>query len=253
MGTRGVYLDAAAPGVAERLIATLRELVERYPQLDGLHLDYIRQPGALPFVPGSRFGVGLDFGYGEASVLRFQRETRLSGPYRDSLNPDPRQLINANSWDDWRRDKVTELVAGIRAATLEVRPGLVISAAVNSYVDRAYLSLAQDWKRWLEEGLIDLAVPMVYTRDDRLLRYQLDAFARAPHGDRIWTGLGTWLFASRPAGALHQIELARAAGTRGDALFSYDAIAERPALEAALVEGLRGTPERPPGEAPDVP
>jgi len=236
MGTRGIYLDAGAPGVAEALTATFVELVTRYPSLDGLHLDYIRHPGVLPFTPGSRFGVGLDFGYGTASRERFARETGQSGPYRDSENPSRDALINTAPWDDWRRDKVTELVASIGAETRAARPGLVLSAAVISYVDRAYLSLAQDWPRWLEDGLIDLAIPMIYTLDDRLLRYQVEHFGRSLDRERIWSGLGVWLFARSPQRAVEQIRLARAAGMAGEVLFSYDAIAEADALETALAE-----------------
>lgn len=242
MGTRGLYLDAAAPGVADRLTATFVELIETYPTLDGLHLDYIRHPGALPFIPGSRFGVGLDFGYGQASQKRFQQETGLAGPYRDAKNPDPTRLINQNAWDDWRRDKVTQLVREIGEATRAVQPDLILSAAVNSYVDRAYLSLSQDWLRWLEDGYIDLALPMTYTLDDRLLRYQVEHFARSAYADRIWPGLGTWLFAKRPAGALEQIEIADQAGASRIVLFSYDSIADSPALLAALVSAASEAP-----------
>ena len=78
MGTRAVWLDPAAPGVAERVVATFAELLEGYSQLDGLHLDYIRYPDVLPFVPGSRFGVGLDFGYGPKTRARFTAETGLA-------------------------------------------------------------------------------------------------------------------------------------------------------------------------------
>jgi uncharacterized lipoprotein YddW (UPF0748 family) len=236
MGTRGVYLDAAAPGVSERLVETFEELTRAYPALDGLHLDYIRHPGALPFVPGSRFGVGLDFGYGASSIERYQRETGLPGPYRNAANPDADALIHANRWDDWRRDTVTALVRQIGAATRAINADLVLSAAVNSYVDRAYLSLNQDWLRWLEEGLIDLAVPMVYTLDDRLLRYQLEHFARSPHADRIWSGLGAWLFAKNPERALGQLAISRHAGSAAEVLFSYDSIVETPSLLLALQE-----------------
>jgi len=239
MGTRGVYLDAGAPGVRDRLAATFEELVTRYPALDGLHLDYIRHPGALPFVPGSRFGVGLDFGYGAATRARFRTETGVAGPYRDPANPETSEIVNAHVWDDWRRDQVTELVRLIRTKTRAAKPDLVISAAVNSYVDRAYLSLAQDWKRWLEEGLIDLAVPMAYTLDDRLLRYQLDHFATAPDHARVWPGIGVWLHARRPAEAIEQIEIARRAGAVGEVLFSYDSIKSAPALQHALVEAAK--------------
>lgn len=241
MGTRGVYLDPGHPGVAERLVAVFGELVERYPGLDGLHLDYIRHPGALPFVPGSRFGVGLDFGYGEESQRAFRRETGLRGPYLEPLAPDPTRLVNANAWDGWRRQQVTELVAAIGERVRFYRKDMVISAAVNSYVDRAYLTLCQDWLRWLEEDLIDWAIPMAYTLDDRLLRYQMEHFAGRPNGERILAGLGVWLFAKEPERALGQIGIARDAGLPGDVLFSYDSIFDAPALRAALV-GAR-TPE----------
>ena len=228
MGTPGVYLDAAAPGVAEELAVVFAELLLRYPALDGLHLDYIRYPDVLPFAPGSRFGVGLDFGYGLPTRQRFQQETGLEAPLGDRIGP-------ANRWDEWRREKLTALVAGIAETARAARPGVTLSAAVWTYADRGYLVLAQDWRGWLESGLLDFAVPMSYTVDDRLLRYQAQSFAGLPYGDRIWIGLGTWLFARDPARALAQIDLIRQAGSPAEALFSYDSIESEPALRAALV------------------
>ncbi|HEY5657402.1 MAG TPA: family 10 glycosylhydrolase [Myxococcota bacterium] len=228
MGTRGVYLDPAARGLADLLAETFAELLERYPELDGLHLDYIRYPDVLPFVPGSRFGVGLDFGYGQETRARFRRETGLDAPTGDATG-------NADRWDAWRREKLTELVAHIAERARATRPGIALSAAVWAYADRSYLALGQDWRGWLEEGLLDFAVPMAYTRDDRLFRYQAEAFANIPGSARIWIGMGTWLFAGQPERALAQIRLARTAGVAGEALFSYDSIASAPALREALI------------------
>ena len=229
MGTPAVWLDPAAPGLAERLAAIFAELFTRHPELDGLHLDYIRYPDVLPFTPGSRFGVGLDFGYGEATRARFEAETGLEAPFGPSL-------AHAERWDEWRRDRLSALVRSIREGALAVAPHVELSAAVVTFADRAYLSLAQDWRRWLEEGLLEFAVSMAYTRDDRLLRYQAAHFAGL-YGERVWVGLGTWLFAKRPERALAQIEIAREAGVRNDALFSWDSIAEAPALREALARG----------------
>jgi uncharacterized lipoprotein YddW (UPF0748 family) len=106
MGTPGVYLDPAANGLAWLLAETFEELLVRYPALDGLHLDYIRYPDVLPFAPGSRFGVGLDFGYGEQTRARFRRETGVEAPTGNATR-------NANRWDEWRREKLTEVVATI--------------------------------------------------------------------------------------------------------------------------------------------
>ena len=219
MGTPGLYLDPAAPGVRERLVATFGELLARYPELDGLHLDYIRHPGVLPLIPGSRFGVGLDFGYGEPSRARFARETGLTAPSAANM-------VNLDRWDAWRREQVTALVAAIAGDARARRPGIEVSAAVIAYVDRAYLTLAQDWLRWVEDGLLDVAVPMIYTLDDRLLRYQASHFGRSAHRERLWAGVGVWLFARRPEGAAHQLAIAREAGLEHEALFSYDALKE---------------------------
>ncbi len=249
MGTPGLYLDPAAPGVADRLVAVFSELIARYPGLDGLHLDYIRHPDVLPFVPGSRFGVGLDFGYGEPTQRRFRGETGRRGPFQDPTAPDPARLVDTTAWDDWRRQKVTDLVTQIGVATRTLQPDLLLSAAVIAYVDRAYLSLSQDWLGWLEDSRIDWAVPMAYTLDDRLLRYQLGGYAGHPDRDRVVAGLGTWLFATDPDGALRQIEIARAAGLRADALFSYDSIAD----SAELMTALQVAPEVPLQTAPPDP
>jgi len=227
MGTPAVWLDPAAPGVAERLVATFMELLTKYPELDGLHMDYIRYPDVLPFAPGSRFGVGLDFGYGEATRARFRAETGLEAPFGDSL-------ANANAWDGWRRDQVTALVAALRFAARTALDDIEFSAAVWSWADRAYLAQGQDWRRWLEDGLLEFAVPMSYTLDDRMLRYQAESYSGHPVADRIWVGLGTWLFARRPERAVEQIRIVRAAGAAGDSLFSWDSIADAPALLDAL-------------------
>ena len=227
MGTPGLYLDPAAPGVADWLVALFGELVARYPALAGLHLDYIRYPDVLPFTPGSRFGVGLDFGYGEPSRARFAHETGKRAPFESSIE-------NADAWDDWRRERVSALVREIARTARAQHPGIAVSAAVWSHADRAYLAIQQDWRAWLEEGSLDFAVPMAYTRDDRLLRYQAEDFAGLPLADRIWVGLGTWLFASDPQRALAQIQLVQDAGLLDISLFSYDSIASEPALHEAL-------------------
>ena len=241
LGTPGLYLDPATPGLAEQLVATFAELVARYPALDGLHLDYIRYPDVLPFSPGSRFGVGLDFGYGERSRARFRAETGLEAPQGDSLR-------NADAWDSWRRERVDLLVRDIAGAARAASARLTLSAAVWSYADRAYLAMGQDFRRWLDEGWIDFAVPMAYTKDDRLLRYQAAAFAGSPHGERIWIGLGSWLFAKQPDGALRQIAIARQAGAPADALFSWDSIADAPELRAAIAGRAERGAQRAAGE-----
>jgi uncharacterized lipoprotein YddW (UPF0748 family) len=235
MGTPAIWLDPAAPGVRDWLAATFAELVARYPELDGLHLDYIRYPDVLPFIPGSRFGVGLDFGYGDATRARFERETGRNAPAVGDREGSTR-------WDDWRREQVTKLVQEIRGAARAVSPTLALSAAVWCYADRAYLSMGQDWRGWLADDLLEFAVPMAYTTDDRLLRQMAESFTGLRGHERIWFGLGVWLFDGEPARAVLQRRLASEIGLRSQALFSYDAIAESPGLASALAQFEDGEP-----------
>lgn len=231
MGTPGIYLDPAVPSVRARILATFRDLVARYPELDGLHLDYIRHPDLLPFIPGSRFGVGLDFGYGALARARYRAETGRADPIEGAA---PGVVRDAEAWDVWKRAQVTTLVEEIRATTQAIRPGLLLSAAVISHVERAYLTLAQDWPGWLASGALDRVIPMVYTRDEPLLRYQLEGYVGLTGSDRIWPGLGVWLFEAEPARAVAQLERLRSLPFSGEVLFSDDAIAQSPDLLEAL-------------------
>jgi uncharacterized lipoprotein YddW (UPF0748 family) len=216
LGTPGLYLDPATPGVIEYLEKTVDDLVAAAPELDGLHLDFIRHPLALPIVPGSRFD-GLDFGYGEAAIARFEAETGQA-------------MRRGQAWDDFRRERVHELVRRLGARLPE---RWETSAAVLPWTVRAYLSAMQDWQRWIEDDSLDFAVAMLYTRDDRLLRYTGQSLVRGVAGGQTWLGLGTWLYTRDPAGATRQVELARAPEPVGLAYFSYDALADAPqALEA---------------------
>jgi uncharacterized lipoprotein YddW (UPF0748 family) len=227
MGTPAIWLDPAVPGVAERLAATFAELVRGYPALDGLHLDYVRYPDTLPFSPGTQFGVGIGFGFGEVSRARFQAETGLVAPFGASLG-------NAERFDAWRREKLGALVASIASAARAERPALRISAAVIAERERAYRVDLQNWLGWLDAGQLDFAVPMLYTRDPTLLRYGVETLAGLAQRRQLWVGLGSWLFAASPELAVEQLRVANAAAPLGTALFSWDSIRETPALLSAL-------------------
>jgi uncharacterized lipoprotein YddW (UPF0748 family) len=221
LGTPGLWLDPGVPGVIEWLEGAVDDLVAAAPGLDGLHLDFIRHPYALPIVPGSRFDVGIDFGYGAPSRSRFERAN--GGRFE-----------RGDAWDEYRRERVTEVVARLGAHLPEKWE---YSAAVLPWAERAYQSAMQDWRRWLDEGLLDFAVAMTYTRDDRLLRYLSQGLVGGVGGERVWLGLGSWMFANQPARAQAQAAIALASEPAGVAFFSWDALVEAPEAAAALVPG----------------
>jgi uncharacterized lipoprotein YddW (UPF0748 family) len=211
MGTPGLWLDPATPGVIEYLEATLDDLIAAAPELDGLHLDIIRHPLALPFAPGSRWDFGLDFGYGAPARARFIHER---GAFR-----------RGNDWDTFRRARVDEVVERLAA---RLPDHWQHSAAVIPYAERAYFAAMQDWRGWIERDWIDFAVAMAYTTDDAVLRYVGHGLRGGIGGDRVWLGLGSWLFVDQPERLTRQLEIAAAAKPAGLVLFSYDALADAP-------------------------
>lgn len=227
LGTPSIFLDPAHIGVRRRFVDIAAELLERYPMLAGIHLDFIRYPYALPISPGSRFSPRLDFGYGEKSVARFHSETGRKAP-RDKT------IVSSSdyqAWDDWRRRQVTEMVREVYGAVKAFRPRAELSAAVLPWTERAYLTSFQDWRGWLQEGILDKAVVMNYTRDltlsSRISKSVATASAFSPDrsSDRkklIIIGLGAWLFTSNPQGLWEEWHEARQSGADGVAFFSYD-------------------------------
>jgi uncharacterized lipoprotein YddW (UPF0748 family) len=209
-------LDPGHPGAADHIARVAAELVREY-EVDGLHLDLIRY-------------AGRSWGYNPVSLERFRRRFGVEG------RPAPRDP----RWQQWRRDQITDLVRRIYLDTMAVKPSVTVSAATIGWgsgpVDErswqatsAYADVFQDWTGWLTEGIVDLAMPMIYD-DERDLRQrtwfdQWLAWQRERKGRRqIVAGIG--LFLNEPQGGLAQIQRAMApdaTGARldGVALYSY--------------------------------
>ena len=78
----------------------------------------------------------------------------------------------------------------------------------------------QDWSSWLAEGIIDVAVPMAYTGDVEQFHGWIDAaLAAAGAPGRVWAGVGA--YRNPVERTVGQIDLARAIGVGGIAVFAY--------------------------------
>ena len=224
LDTPGYWLDPGDSQVQAALTALVEELVSRYPTLDGVHFDYIRYPYGIPTVPGSRYSNGLDFGYGERSVARFQAETGFSA---FAAKDDPSV---AQRWDDWRREQLGRFLRHVRGQLRRLKRDLALSAALLAWPDRAYLSAYQDWRLWLEEGLLDQGIVMNYTRDGRLASYLTRQAVAFRGRSKLFVGLGAYALLDQPDLLAQQISDARQQGADGVVLFSYDNLLKRQPL-----------------------
>jgi hypothetical protein len=127
---------------------------------------------------------------------------------------------------------VTALVRRIYGEIATRRPGVLLSAATITWggLEMGYdksstmTETFQDWFRWKQEGIMDLACPMNYKRGHRNdeaddFRDWAKAAVNAPGLCSLVMGVAGWL--NNAPNIIRQIEEARQAGADGVAIFSY--------------------------------
>jgi uncharacterized lipoprotein YddW (UPF0748 family) len=161
------WMEPGHPDAAAYTVNALMHLVRNY-DIDGLHLDRIRYPEIS--ISGQTPSTGTNIGYNETNVARFQRRHGIAAG-----SPPPAQ--NDPLWSQWRRDQVTNLVRRIYLNTVALKPRVKVSAALIAFGGRPtteaswraaepYWRVFQDWRAWIEEGILDIAMPMNYKREN---------------------------------------------------------------------------------------
>ena len=215
-----LFLEPGDPRVTEYLTSIAGEIVDRYPLISGIHLDYVRYPHPVPFIPGSRFNkYGLTYGYGELNVKRF-KEAAKSDPLSAKDNNDD----TSYKWDDWKREQVTDLVEKISKHIKAKSNDLLVSCAVMPSPERAYTIGFQDWPLWLDKEIVDYVVLMNYTRDDRLAEATVKSALAHNGKGKIFVGIGAFLLKNDPEIFLRQYAIIANLNPDGIVLFSYDEV-----------------------------
>jgi uncharacterized lipoprotein YddW (UPF0748 family) len=231
----GVYTGPANPKVKDHIYNIWMDVLKRYP-VDGLHFDYVRF--ASP-----------DFDYGRTSLAAFEKwlKPQLTANERRELkqalkqNPLAATETFPAKFADFQRAQVTALVERIYRAVKKRRPEVLVSAAVFANDENAYTRRFQDWRRWLQMGILDVACPMAYTTDTAVFKKQIEVATGTAHAAnrRVWAGIGAYRITSDSA--VEKINVARALNTQGFILFSYDFTAQPSELnpDGAYLERIR--------------
>ena len=231
LGKTTGYLDPGNPGAMRYMADVIVDVAGKY-GVDGIHLDYIRYPAGA--------GAAYDFGWNPAAVARFNRIYEAEGtPTRDDAR-----------FAEFRRKQLTDLVRQVYLRTLAVRPALRVSAALITW-DRgpsnaaafsatdAYRYVFQDWRSWLEEGIVDFGIGMTYFEEskqaatlDRWMEFEKD------YQYRRGAVMGLGIYMNSIDGSLEQMRRARQASSAGNrslgvSLFSYAATNAAPAAPNA--------------------
>ena len=219
LGTPGIWLDASDPAVRDYLIESIREVVLRYPKLDGIHLDMIRFPHAIGG-PSREMQSRPEFGYSAETIRRFYRTAGKQPPV--SIDRElMRKLGNSLAWQSWRRAQVTILVFEIREMLEQLHPGMELSAAVVAEPERAYDHAFQDWAGWANRGIVDYVLPMNYTNEQGTFSSRNTHALTSVPPSKVIMGLGAWLMIHSPAQLTQQGRIALKGKAAGVVLFSY--------------------------------
>jgi uncharacterized lipoprotein YddW (UPF0748 family) len=209
------YLDPGNPDVARYTTDVYLNVLRNY-DVDGIHLDQVR------YFEGD----ALRWGYNPTSVARFNK--------RFDLDPATQPAPRDPNWTAWRRDQVTALVRGIYLQAKALKPNVAVTAAVVTWGQGPqtaddwerqppYASALQDWRSWLQEGIVDYLLPMDYYRESAQQGGWFDSWTQwqvSHTGMRgVVLGLGSYL--NSADGSLAQLDRARALGALGVALYSY--------------------------------
>jgi len=231
----GVYTGPANPKVRDHIYNLWMDVLKHYP-VDGLHFDYVRF--ASP-----------DFDYSRTSLEKFREwlVPQLSANEREQLkqalqsNPLAAPEMFATKFADFQRAQVTTLVERIYRAVKKQKPETLVSAAVFANDENAYTRRFQDWRRWLQMGILDVACPMAYSTDTAVFQKQIEvATTTARDAKRqVWAGIGAYRIPSESA--VEKINVARSLKTEGFILFSYDFTARPSELnpDGAYLERIR--------------
>ncbi|MBL7131866.1 MAG: family 10 glycosylhydrolase [Candidatus Omnitrophica bacterium] len=225
-----LFLEPGDPRVKEYIFSIVNEIITNYPKIKGIHLDYIRYPYPIPYLPNSRFNkYGLTYGYGEENIARFKEKTGL-----DPLTMKD-EKDNYLIWDDWKRGQVTAMVEVISKQIKNKSDDLLVSCAVIPSPECAYSVAFQDWSLWLEKGFVDYVVIMNYTRDNRLAKERVASAISHCGKGKIFVGVGAFLMSNEPELFLEQCKIISVLKPHGIVFFSYDDISKEAEMIARVL------------------
>lgn len=192
------YLDPGVPAVTDYLVDVATELVTKYPTLDGIHWDYFRYSG-------------VGWGYNPTAIARFNTLYARTGT----------PATNDAEFCDFRRDQVRQMGRKVYAAVKAIRWNCKVSAATITWApwysdftqNRPYYQVFQDWPSFMNEGLLDMNVPMTYMREHDTAQKQCfrdwsNFMAQSKAGRHVLCGPGVYM--NTIAGSMTQINYSSA-------------------------------------------
>ena len=215
----GLYLSPVSAASAAYTTSVVRDIAQRY-DIDGVHFDYIRYPTS-------------DFDYSRETLSAFRGSVVADLGVVDRRRYDARAAggeplvytqVFPERWRAFRTGRLTALLTSLRSGVKAVKPAALVSVAVIPDPREAATHRLQDWRGWLDTGLIDVICPMAYTTDPAVFAAQIAAAKQIAGSHPLWAGIGAYRLSSDQI--VENAQTARRLGVGGIILFSYDSLAD---------------------------
>ncbi len=191
----------ARPEVRALQLELLRKLVERYPEIDGIHIE---EPG---------------YSWGNYCYCDYCKKT-----FKDLFGIELKPGEAAEARHNWAAFCSTDFMARLRAQLAAQRPSMMLSANGSAGKNPDWY-LGRDWTTWARRGYLDFYVPQIYTESvdtfRKLLKetqVQVEPWCRVVPGMAItWSGIHPRR--NKVETIVGEIEAAREGGAPGFVIF----------------------------------
>ena len=215
-------INHVLPEVQSHINNVVNDLATNY-DVDGIHLDYIRWLGPSG---GSSESFRPDWDF--LPHDSYSHQLYLNDTGQDAS--DGSTFAKREAYRDWVQGRITDLVTSVGqtvdAAELSEGRQIELSAAVWNNPTTARRDYMQDYRTWLQQDLLDIAIPMVYLSNSNshlMDGFLADIFSSQTNTD-ISIGLGTYLHTAGGGGVsetISQLQKAYEAGADSATFFSH--------------------------------
>lgn len=207
------FLEPGDLRVREAVKEVVREVLNRYPGLDGVLYDYIRYPDLDP-----------KYGRTPANIERYQKATGAAMIADESA-----------SWKNWKRKQVTEFLEELVQMTRSLRPKITVAATGCAPYSRAYEEAYQDWPSWIRQNLVDFVLFMDYAADVKeYSRYLEDAKKEVADFHKVYLTVCAYKLTHAPQVFARECQIAGQSGAGQTVIFHYGDILEYKGLRKEL-------------------
>ena len=175
-------LDPASPVVQEKNEIAINDILTSNPDLDGIHLDYIRY-GA------DNDNINTMTGVTEAARIKFNQYSKDKGlSYNVNTLDDLRNLLRTNrsafaSFNEFQQTLVTNTVKYIKEVCKKYDVPLTCAIADNYNYVKTWK--CQDWAAWAKLGYVDALYLMDYYFDEHWINYYFEDMLNATENSTL--------------------------------------------------------------------